>query len=242
MSKFKIVDLKKVRDSINMCTMCGLCRSVCPSFKSIGWDSALSKGRIILAYGLLNGDLEADESVVKNMYTCTTCADCVRRCPSKVDVVKIIELCRTDIVRNGMIIPKHKMICDNIISRGNPFGEKANDKFSIIRPHRASVGYYMGCNAKYRLNNIAQATISILEKLCVDYTTIDETCCGSIMKRIGWPERDLINLITKNIEKINNLGIETLVVSCAGCYRMFKFEYPKYIDVPFEVLHITEYL
>ena len=105
---FETDRLELVRNAVNVCTMCGFCKSVCPSFKAIGWDSALSRGRIVLTYGLLNGEIEPDDSVVENMYTCTTCADCVRRCPSKVKIVDIIELCRADLVKNGHILPKHK--------------------------------------------------------------------------------------------------------------------------------------
>lgn len=62
------------------------------------------------------------------------------------------------------------------------------------------------------------------------------------MQRVGWPQEDVTVMMKKNVESIKALGIETLVLSCAGCYRMFKKEYPKYVDVPFEVLHITEFL
>src|SRR5574344_1011631 len=240
MTDFRTENLEKVRNAVNVCTMCGFCKSVCPSFKSIGWDSALSRGRIILSYGLLNGDLEADPSVIENMYTCTTCADCVRRCPSKVDIV---ELCRADLVKNGHIIPKHKSMCDNILATGNPFGEKAPRQEVLGRkPHNAKIGYYVGCTATYRSKKTAQATISILDKIGADYTTVDEVCCGSVMQRVGWPQEDVTELMKKNVENIKSLGIETLVLACAGCYRMFKIEYPKYVDVPFEVLHITEFL
>jgi len=67
---FKTDKLEKVRDAVNVCTMCGFCKSVCPSFKAIGWDSALARGRVILSYGLLNGDIPADDSVIENIYTC----------------------------------------------------------------------------------------------------------------------------------------------------------------------------
>ncbi len=243
MSEFKVDNLEKVRNAVNVCTMCGFCKSVCPSFKSIGWDSALSRGRIVLTYGLLTGDIEADDSVVENMYTCTTCADCVRRCPSKVEIVDIIELCRADLVKNGHILPKHKGMCENILSTGNPFGEKAPRAEVLGRkPHNAKIGYFVGCTATYRSKNTARATMSVLDKLGIDYTTIDEVCCGSVMQRVGWPQEDVTALMKKNVEAIKALGIETLVTACAGCYRMFKLEYPKYVEVPFEVLHITEFL
>ncbi len=243
MSEFVTDRLEKVRNAVNCCTMCGFCKSVCPSFKSIGWDSALSRGRIVLSYGLLIGDLQPDESLVRNMYTCTTCADCVRRCPSKVDIVDIIEDCRADLVKAGCILPKHKAMCENILADGNPFAEKSSRRDALGKvPHKAKVGYYAGCTATFRSKATAKATLSILDKLGEDYTTVDETCCGSVMQRVGWPQEDVTELMKRNVEAIKSLGVETLVLSCAGCYRMFKVEYPKYVDVPFEVLHITEYL
>ena len=240
---FKTDRLEEVRNAVNVCTMCGFCKSVCPSFKAIGWDSALSRGRIVLTYGLLVGDIPADDSVVENMYTCTTCADCVRRCPSKVKIVDIIELCRADLVKNGHMLPKHKAMCESILSCGNPYGEKASRREALGKvPHPAKVGYFVGCTATFRSKKTAQATISILDKLKVDYTTVDEVCCGSVMQRVGWPQEDVTALMRKNVEAIKALGIEKLVLACAGCYRMFKLEYPKHVDVPFEVLHITEFL
>ncbi len=243
MSDFKTDKLEEVRNAVNVCTMCGFCKSVCPSFKAIGWDSALSRGRIILTYGLLVGDIEADESVIQNMYTCTTCADCVRRCPSKVKIVDIIETCRADLVKNGHILPKHKAIIDNVLETGNPFGEKASVMETLGRtPKKAKVAYFAGCTATYRSKKTSEASLSILDKLGVDYTTLDETCCGSVMQRIGWDNDDVVKLMKKNVDSIKALGVETLVLSCAGCYRMFKHEYPKYVDVPFEVLHMAEFL
>ncbi len=243
MSEFKVDKLEEVRKAVNCCTMCGFCKSVCPSFKSIGWDSALSRGRIVLTYGLLTGDLQPDESLVRNMYTCTTCADCVRRCPSKVEIVDIIEMCRADLVKAGCILPKHKAMCENILADGNPFGEKQSREEALgKKPHAAKVGYFAGCTATYRSKETARATMSILDKLGVDFTTLDETCCGSVMQRVGWPQDDVTELMKRNVEAIKAMGVETLVLSCAGCYRMFKMEYPKYVDVPFEVLHITEFL
>ncbi len=240
---FKIDNLEKVRKAVNVCTMCGFCKSVCPSFKAIGWDSALSRGRIVLTYGLLTGDLEPDESVIRNMYTCTTCADCVRRCPSKVEIVDIIELCRADLVKNGHILPKHQSMCDSILNTGNPFAEETDRREALGRvPKKAKIGYYAGCTATFRSKETARATMSILDKMGVDWTTVDETCCGSVMQRVGWPQEDVTALMKKNVEAIKAQGVETLVLSCAGCYRMFKHEYPKYVDVPFEVLHITEFL
>ncbi|MDR0522929.1 MAG: nickel-dependent lactate racemase [Candidatus Methanoplasma sp.] len=240
---FDAENTAKVGRALNTCTMCGFCKSVCPSFKAIGWDSALSRGRVALAYGLLHGDIPADDSVVENMYTCTTCADCVRRCPSKVDVVEVIETCRSDLVRNGRMLPRHRAMVDSVRRNGNPYGEegRAADQLGSA-PRKAPIGYFAGCTAAYRSKKTASSTLSVLGKMGADFTTVDEVCCGSVMQRVGVDEREVVELMRRNVAAVAAAGVETLVLSCAGCYRMFKIEYPKHVEVPFEVLHISEFL
>ena len=243
MSEFKAEKIAEVKKALSTCTMCGFCKAVCPSFKSIGWDSALSRGRIILTYGLLVGDLEADDSVVENMYTCTTCADCIRRCPSGVDIVGIIEMCRSDLVKSGHILPKHKAIVDSVLKYNNPYKEEISAVKTLgIEPRKAKVGYFAGCTATYREKKIAESSLSILKKLNVDFTTVDEVCCGSVLQRIGADDEHTLKLMKKNVDAIKSLGVETLLLSCSGCFRMFKEEYPKHVEVPFKVLHISEFL
>jgi Fe-S oxidoreductase len=240
---FRTEKMEKVRDAVNVCTMCGFCKSVCPSFRAAGWDPSVARGRVILSYGLLVGDIPADESVIENIYTCTTCMDCVRRCPSNVDVVEIVETCRADLVKNGHILPKHKAVADNVLKYGNPYGERTKVAEKLGRePKNAKVGYFAGCTAAFRSEKTSKAAMSIFDKLGVDFTTVDEICCGSVLQRIGWDDSDVVKLIEKNIAAVKAQGVETLVLSCAGCYRMFKEEYPKHTDVPFRVLHISEFL
>ncbi len=73
------------------CTYCGFCKSVCPTFQRVGWDPSVARGRMVLAYGLLQKEIPADPSVLEYLYQCTTCKDCERRCPSKISVVDVVE-------------------------------------------------------------------------------------------------------------------------------------------------------
>ncbi len=234
--------LKLSKKDMMTCTMCGFCKSVCPTFEGIGKDTGVARGRMILSYGLLMKDLPADDSVVEALYQCTTCKDCERRCPSKIKVVDVVERARKDLVDAGYMLPRHRKVVESVQKYGNPYGETRSVPEALGEaPRRARVGYFAGCTSAYRNPKIAQATLSILKKLGEDYTVLNETCCGSVLGRIG-KEEDVIKQMRRNIDAIAEQGVEEVVFSCAGCYRMFKEEYPRHVEVPFKVKHISEYL
>jgi Fe-S oxidoreductase len=232
---------KKLEKEMLTCTFCGFCKSVCPYFDDNQWDPAVARGKIILAYGLTRGDIEPDESIVRRIYQCTTCKDCERRCPSNIKVIEIVKAARGDLVEAGHILPAHSKIVENIKKSGNPYGETKKVDFGL-RPREAEIGYFIGCTARYRAPEIAEHSISILKKLGVDFTLVDETCCGSTMHRIGLPQRDIEGLMNANLEEVRRRGVKRLLFTCAGCLHMFKEEYTKYTSYDFEVEHFIQFL
>jgi len=232
---------KKLEKEMLTCTFCGFCKSVCPYFEDNQWDPSVARGKVILAYGLSRKEIPADESVVQRLNQCTTCKDCERRCPSNIKVVDIVEAARADLVEAGCAAPAHKKIIENIKATKNPYGDTSKPDFDVpVR--QADVGYFIGCTARYRQPEIARHTISILRKLNVDFTLVDEVCCGSTLQRIGAKEKDVARLMKANVESVRKLGIKKLIFTCAGCLRMFKEQYPKLMPVPFEVEHLVQFL
>lgn len=235
-------DLSSLESEMLVCTQCGYCRSVCPIFEDQGWDSSVARGRVILAYGMLKDRFDIDDSIVETLYQCSTCGDCERRCPSNVKVVDIIEYARKELFEEYGL-EKHKKLAERIKKYGNPYGETEGrgQRFGKT-PKKAKVGFFLGCTPAYRNPNIATTAMSVLDKLDVDYTVIDEVCCGSPLQRIGGNDGDIKELVDHNLDSIENLGIETLVFSCAGCYNMFKNHYPEFRELKFIPMHITEFL
>lgn len=110
-------------------------------------------------------------------------------------------------------------------------------------PNNASIVYFVGCTTAYRRMEIARSILKILRKANVDFTMLhDERCCGSVFFRTGIV--DLAKqLATWNVKNIEETGADTVVTSCAGCYRMLKLDYPKFIGpLDFKVVHIVELL
>lgn len=231
----------KLEKEMLTCTFCGFCKSVCPYFEDNKWDPSVARGKVILAYGLVRGEIPADESVVQRLAQCTTCKDCERRCPSNIKVVDIVEAARTDLAKAGLALPAHKKIVENIKKTKNPYGETAQVDFGVPAK-KAEVGYFIGCTARYRLPEIARHTISILKKLNVDFTLLDEVCCGSTLQRTGQDEKLLPKLIKTNLDAIKKRGVKKVIFTCAGCLKMFKEQYPKYATVDFEVEHLVQFL
>jgi Fe-S oxidoreductase len=232
---------KKLEKEMLTCTFCGFCTRVCPYFEDNQWEPSVARGKVILAYGLAEREIPADESVVERLAQCTTCKDCERRCPSNIKVVDIVEAARADLVDAGCVLPAYQKIIDNIKRTKNPYGETTETDFGVPSK-KAEIGYFIGCTGRYRLPDVPRHAISILKKLNVDFTPIQEVCCGSTLQRIGAKEKDVVRLMKANVDNINRLGVKKVLFTCAGCLRMFKEEYPKHVKIDFEVEHLAQFL
>lgn len=91
-----------------------------------------------------------------------------------------------------------------------------------------TVLYYTGCMASYRLDSIAKSTIELLKKAGVDFKMLGENewCCGSVLLRTG--NRELAREVAEhNVKAFKDAGIDTIVTSCAGCYKTLRNDYPE---------------
>jgi heterodisulfide reductase subunit D len=100
--------------------------------------------------------------------------------------------------------------------------------------------YYTGCMAAYRTKEIAKTTIKLFQKAGINFKLLggDEWCCGSVLVRTG--NIDLAReMMDHNLEEFNKSGVDTVVTSCAGCFRTISKDYPKLSgsDLKFDVVH-----
>ncbi len=112
---------------------------------------------------------------------------------------------------------------------------------------KADIVYFVGCNSSYpRINQgIPDAFVHIMHAVGEDFTLLgqDERCCADPIFLSG--HHDAFKKMAEyNLKEVEKRGATKLVMTCAGCYRVFKHEYPKYLDsVPdIEIIHATELL
>ncbi|MRR14562.1 (Fe-S)-binding protein, partial [archaeon] len=122
--------LKEDQKAINKCVRCGACRAVCPVFQESGWESANTRGRIMILKGL-DCDLSPDLKILDSLNSCTTCAICTELCPAGVNPPRLIESGRRELVLKGVMTGQQRALAGNVLSSGNTFGAK-DDRLSWL--------------------------------------------------------------------------------------------------------------
>ncbi|MHA1147729.1 MAG: (Fe-S)-binding protein [Promethearchaeota archaeon] len=223
----------------------------CPAGIEYGWEAFWNAGKIWIARSILTGDLEFTEEVRDVIMPCITCGMCSAQCENKVPTVDIIESLRAACVEAGVpMIDKHQLVDRLVKELNNPYGGKKDERMKwakdaglekFINNKDAKIAYYVGCTASYRQVEVAVATAKLFENLGMNFTLIeDEVCCGSPFFRVG-AVGTAQELMKKNLEAFK--GIEKVYFSCAGCYRTFTIDYPKWTDdgkIPFKTQHAFE--
>jgi heterodisulfide reductase subunit D len=209
----------------------------CPAQLEYGWEAYANAGKIWIARSVLEGEIALDENVAEVIYPCITCGMCEEQCENDVRTVDIIEALRAAVLEAGVPARDKHDLVDNITKKeDNPYGGKKVDRMNwveeagidpkILNNKDAKIAYFVGCTAAYRQKNIAGATVKLLQKVGLDITVLtDEVCCGSPFFRVGKIEtaKRLMNDNLKFFEKF-----DLVLFSCAGCYRTFTIDYPKW--------------
>lgn len=77
-----LTDFEKPLESDYLnCIRCGLCLSVCPTYREHLSETASPRGRVALTRKGLEGELELSPNLIEQMYSCFACMACNEACP-----------------------------------------------------------------------------------------------------------------------------------------------------------------
>jgi len=254
-------DYEKVMSSCIRCSNCKFIpgvqvksqrfSAICPAIERYNFHAYSGGGKNIIALSLLKGRISYTEELLKVIYRCTLCGGCDVSCKFFFDLepLEVMSELRVHCVESGAgPMPQHRRWMESIEQNHNPYGEPHEERFSWLSDDTnprgdSETAYFVGCTTSYRRREIARATTRIFDAAGFDFTTLgsDEYCCGSPLMRVG-ARKQAMELMRRNVEKLKERGIRRIVTSCAGCYSMFKVEYPRYLNTDFEVLHTSELL
>ncbi|MEK7279132.1 MAG: (Fe-S)-binding protein [Nitrospirota bacterium] len=82
-----MLDLKEKKsllDELSRCSRCGLCQSVCPTYRAAGIETSVARGRNVILRAVLEGRLEAESGSQDAISSCLLCRACVTACPAAI--------------------------------------------------------------------------------------------------------------------------------------------------------------
>jgi len=210
--------LKDWEKELNICIRCAYCFEGCPVFKDQGWEVDGARGKLVLAYGLLTGELEPSEYVALKIYQCTYCRDCVERCSANVSVPDILTAARADLKDAGFTYTAHEKLLDTIKESGNIFGK-------TLKAHaeEGEVPVLLGCRLLERSDD-AERYLEILKKLGIKPTVVeDEICCGMPFGVLGY--KDGLAEHKKRFKE--RFPYKRFICLCTTCVFFIRNAYPE---------------
>ncbi|MFQ3319415.1 MAG: Fe-S oxidoreductase/nitrate reductase gamma subunit [Natronomonas sp.] len=234
------------------CTKCGRCSSVCPANASgrpldprdVILD--LKEYRESLDAGGETKDIIADGGVIdtKTMESCMACMACMDACPVEIEHLKSFTRLNRQLADQGDIRPTIQDVFQNVMSKGNTFGDSPSDRgtwteeldFEVADAREESVDYlwYVGDYPSYdeRNKKVARSLAKIFEHADVDVGILyeDEVYDGNDIRRIG-EEFLFVEQAGTLVDTFEECDYEKIVCTDPHSYNTFKNEYP---EVDFE--------
>jgi len=91
----------KYKQELNKCIRCGYCYELCPLYKTNNWESDTPRGKLLLIYGMMNGEIKPTQEIVDKIFQCFYCKQCSDNCSAGVPVTEILTDARADLIEQG---------------------------------------------------------------------------------------------------------------------------------------------
>jgi len=189
------------------------------------------------------------------MYSCLTCGACTTACPQLVDYDSYVDIRRNLVVGGPPTAEIPHTVLQAVLAAEAE--EEGDENFISVEdyPIDSKIGYYPGCvdyidqemlfshvnEGDMNLGENTTAAFTLFEAMDVEVAYLGRDflkCCGHDQKWQGMTEV-FEKLKSYNQRKIKASGIDTLVSSCAECFRTFARDY-ELDDI--KVMHTTEFL
>jgi glycolate oxidase subunit GlcD len=242
-------------NEILACINCAFCRLGCPTYDVTQLESRNARGRNILAFNLMTGEIDPSTELANSFYTCTTCNACTYFCPARIKVDQIIQKGREKLFAAGFAPEPVTALRESILNTDNVYAAKKDDRIAIYPPsikkkveagevkQKADTLLFMGCVSSYLDMKIVPSLFKIMDAAGVDYTMFgkEEICCGFPLHLMGDQEKFEQNA-QNLIDLIKATGAKELITPCAGCYKTFRKYYPEAGELGVNLFHSVQYI
>jgi len=250
--------IEKYADMIYACGRCNFCRGFdfdnrCPQLNLQRWESSTGRGKMAIARGLLEGDLDYTQDLVPRIFGCFMCARCTEECKkaAEIDIVTITKAMRADFVDKGVPIPEGGAnMADTAAESGNIFADPpdAHTAWSegLDFTEGCGVLFFPGCLASHRFKEKTKILVRVLQEAGyeLDLLSGENTCCGTPFWVTGKDE-NAKQWAEDFLERLQERGVKEIITPCPSCFRAFDEVYPELLgfeEFPIKVRHTSEVL
>ncbi len=232
------------------CLECGKCSGTCP----VSRHNPAYSPRVMVENALLG--LEDDLVYARELFSCLTCYACSSKCPSDVDYPLFVQKTRALASTRGQHGACAHSGALQALSRlmANPSVEQRRLEWLSDGTRTSAESdtlFFVGCAPYFEpvFGDIdveplkpAKGSLKLLNAAGIEPNLLEnEKCCGHDLLWTG-DVKGFKRLAEQNADAIKKAGVKKIVFSCAECYRTFKEDYPKYVDMDCELQHISEVL
>jgi len=248
---------------LGACARCGECQVWCPVYAQDKRECTTARGKLSSLRRLVEESLPEDEKreFLEGLYECSACGQCHIVCPVRINTPELWEQARLSLAQAGIPQPESLLTQLSTIKEfNNSFGKPQKERglwatmaweagllkspLPLWRDHPTSLIYFAGCAASFEqaMQSVAVQTARLLQEAGVKFSVLgeDEPCCVSKLRRMGDPDFPLE--AKKRFSQFEEMGITTVVLSCAGCFKGFHSDYSKLWPEKTRVMHLTQFL
>ncbi|MEW5722715.1 MAG: (Fe-S)-binding protein [Thermodesulfobacteriota bacterium] len=241
------------------CLACGRCLEVCPAALT---EKPLSPLKVMRDIGTLaeasrrtghGTTLRLGRLITEaEVWSCTTCQACQEACPVLVEHLdKIVGLRRNLVLDEGRLPKEAAVLLRNLEVYGDPSGHGPAWRTDWLRtagdpvvPRPGPVVLWVGCQGAFhpRGRQVAGAMLKLIQRSgeAVNLLGREELCCGDPARRLGG-EDVFRETAGRNVRRLKEHGVKTIIAFCPHCYNTLKHEYPD-LGGDFTVLSAAEWI
>lgn len=260
------------------CTECGRCSDYCPASltgkplspkltihhlkehlqergeRLLDQRGAAEKPATANPDGELAKALIGDVCLHDEIWSCTTCGNCMEHCPVFIEHIdKYVDMRRYLVLMESNFPTEAQNVMRNWETNSNPWGlgfatrgdwAKGWPVKSLAEDSQVEYLFYVGCAGSFdeRAKKISTALVTLLNEAEVSFGIlgVEEKCCGETARRIG-NEYLFQSMAADLVETINGYGVKKIITTCPHGYNCLKNEYPVF-GGNWEVYHHSEFL
>jgi len=232
-----------------LCYQCGECTGVCPMRRVSKFSPRSFVYNLFASSDSEHASFNTGE---QSQWNCLICENCYIICPQEVDFPALILNLRTEGEEGAGAEAKEDILAHRIFSEiatfMTYFDKGVPTDFNGEMDEGSEYGYFPGCLDYFDLfmdvgvnyHEIGDYAIKLLNEIGIKPRIVSLKCCGHDVLYQG-NYKVFEQLAAYNTEKIKELGIKKLIVSCAEGFLTFK-KYYGLKAAGVEVIHISQLL